>query len=366
MKKFFEVLLIVIAGILVYVVITLLPVFFPRELKTFESDQELRSAALRSFSSMPKTYDEIIKLTDTNPNNPLSKEKIILGEKLFNDKNLSQNRDISCSSCHVLKDGGADNLPTAVGDRFQENPFHLNTPTVLNSALYFREFWNGRVKNVEEQASGPIQASFEMNMSKDEIVQRINENKDYVKVLKSLNLEINFQNITNAIAAYERTLVTRGSFDDYLDGNNNAINEKAKKGLAIFITRGCKGCHAGITIGSQSIQKFPLHSWWNEWLDIELIRSNDSFLPKIIVKDNSFPFKNTGGFKGLNNDQKFKVPSLRNVVRTAPYFHNGEIKELKEAVRIMGKYQLGQIFTEEELEEIVEFLKTLDGKIINE
>ncbi|WP_298749758.1 cytochrome c peroxidase [uncultured Arcobacter sp.] len=364
MKKVIEVSIIAIVGILVYGLITLLPNFFPRELKTFENDSELRTAALRSFSPMPKTYDEIIKLTNINPNNPLTKEKITLGKKLFNDKNLSQNRDISCSTCHVLKDGGADNLPTALGDTFQENPFHLNTPTVLNSSLYFRQFWDGRVKNVEEQASGPIQASFEMNMSKEEIVKRINENKNYIKSLKSQNLEVNFENIVNAIAAYERTLVTRGAFDDYLDGDDSAINEKAKKGLGIFITRGCKGCHAGLTIGSQSIQKFPLHSWWNEWLALELIKSKDSFLPEIVVKDNSFPFKNTGGFKGLNNDQKFKVPSLRNVVRTAPYFHNGEIKELKEAVRIMGKYQLGQIFTEEEIEEIVEFLKTLDGKIV--
>jgi cytochrome c peroxidase len=171
--------------------------------------------------------------------------------------------------------------------------------------------------------------------------------------------------VINSIAAYERTLVTRGAFDDYLDGNDSAISEKAKKGLTIFITRGCKGCHAGMTIGSQSIQKFPLQSPWKEWLDIDLEKNPNSFLPNIIVKDTSFPFENIGGFKGINNEQKFKVPSLRNVARTSPYFHNGNVKELKEAVRIMGKYQLGQLFTEAELDELVEFLKTLDGKIID-
>lgn len=365
MKKFIEVSLIVVSGILVYVIIFQLPTFFPREVKTFESDKELREAALNSLTSMPKTYEEVIKLTDINPNNPLTLEKINLGRKLFNDKNLSKNRDIACSTCHNLDKGGADNLPTAVGHDFQENPFHLNTPTVLNSALYFREFWNARVKNVEEQASGPIQAPFEMNMSKNEVVDRIKENKDYVQSFKSQNLEVSFENTVNSIAAFERTLVTRGTFDDYLDGDDSAISEKAKKGLALFITRGCKGCHSGITIGSQSIQKFPLQSPWTEWLDIDLEKNSNSFLPNIIVKDTSFPFENIGGFKGINNEQKFKVPSLRNVARTSPYFHNGNIKELKEAVRIMGKYQLGQLFTDAELDELVEFLKTLDGKIID-
>lgn len=365
MKKVIEVSLIVLAGILVYVVITQLPTMFPRELTYFDNDKDLRLAALRSLRSMPKSYDEVIKLTDTNPNNPLTKEKITLGKHFFNDKNLSKNRDIACASCHKLKEGGDDNLPTAIGHNNQENPFHLNTPTVLNSSLYFRQFWNARAKNVEEQASGPIQAPFEMNMTKEKIVERVLENKEYIDAFELQKLEINFENVTKAIAAYERTLVTRGAFDEYLDGDDTAISEKAKKGLAIFITRGCKGCHAGVTIGAQSIQKFPLRSWWDEWLDIEFVTNPDSFFPKILVKDTTYPFKNTGGFKGIKDEQKFKVPSLRNVARTAPYFHNGEVKELKEAVRIMGKYQLGQIFTEDELDELVEFLETLDGKILN-
>ncbi len=364
MKKVIEVSLIVIAGVAVYYGITQLPTFFPRELKTFNSDESLRQAALRSLTSMPKTYEGVLKLTNTNPNNPLSEEKIALGKLLFNEKLLSKNSDIACASCHKLTFGGDDNLPTAIGHNNQKNPFHLNTPTVLNSALYFRQFWDGRAKSVEEQAKGPIQAPFEMNMKPKEIVQRLESHGYYKDAFSSLGLELNFENVTKVIAAYERTLVTRGAFDDFLDGNNEALSSQAKKGLAIFITRGCKGCHAGVTIGSQSIQKFPLRSFMDEWFDFEFVKNSEGIFPKIIVTDNTYPFKNSGKFKGKNDEYRFKVPSLRNVYRTAPYFHNGEVKELKEAVRIMGKYQLGQIFTDEELEQLVAFLKSLDGSII--
>ncbi len=366
MKKVIEVSLIVIAGVAVYYGITQLPNFFPRELKTFSSDESLRQAALRSLTSMPKTYEGVLKLTDTNPHNPLSEAKISLGKRLFNDKLLSKNRDISCASCHQLALGGDDNLPTAIGHNNQKNPFHLNTPTVLNASLYFRQFWDGRAKNVEEQAKGPIQAPFEMNMQPKEIEKRLKEDSYYVEAFEALDLPITFDNTTKAIAAYERTLVTRGAFDDFLEGDDNALSPEAKKGLAIFITRGCKGCHAGVTIGSQSIQKFPLRSFMNEWFDFKFVENKEGFFPKIILTDHTYPFKNSGQFKGKNEEYRFKVPSLRNVIRTAPYFHNGEVKELKEAVRIMGKYQLGQFFTDQELDQLVAFLKSLDGNLIEE
>jgi cytochrome c peroxidase len=142
------------------------------------------------------------------------------------------------------------------------------------------------------------------------------------------------------------------------------LNEKAKKGFELFLTKGCKGCHAGTSFGGLSVEKFPLRTWWNEWLNVQIVSDKKSFLPQFTLIDRTFPFENVGGFKGKDDNKFFRVPILRNIHQTSPYFHNGSIKELKEAVRIMGKYQLGIIFNEEELEQIVEFLKTLDGEII--
>lgn len=360
MKRTFEIIVIVILGILTYVFIASLPLFLQKD-KIQLSDNELRQKALSlNIIPMPKTYNELLKFTN-NPDNPLSKEKILLGKKLFNDTNLSKNRDISCASCHKLNEGGDDNLPTAIGDRNQENPKHLNTPTVLNSALSFKQFWDARAKDLEEQASGPIQAHFEMNMTKPEVVNRVRKDEKYQEeFLKVFNKQIVFEDVLKAIAAYERTLITRGKFDEFLEGDNQAISAKAKKGLNTFLLRGCKSCHSGYNIGGQSIQKFPVKMWWEDALNLDF-----SEFPDIKIKDNSFPFENIGGFKGISNTQKFKVPSLKNITKTAPYFHNGSVKDLKEVIKIMGKYQLGIEFTNEEIEELEEFLKTLEGELIN-
>jgi len=150
--------------ILVVTLIFLLPLFFKRSTPKL-SDKELRKVALSgSFKPVPKTYKELLKVVD-NPNNPMSKDKILLGKELFNDTTLSEDKTVSCASCHILKDGGDDNLPTAIGVHGRANPFHLNSPTVLNAALAKAQFWNGRAKDVEEQAGGPVQAPFEMNMT---------------------------------------------------------------------------------------------------------------------------------------------------------------------------------------------------------
>jgi len=291
----------------------------------------------------------LLKVVDTK-NNPLSKEKIELGKKLFFDTTLSKDKTLNCASCHILEEGGDDNRAFAIGYKGRGNPAHLNSPTVLNSALFNYEFWDGRVHTVEEQAGGPIQAPFEMAMSKEEVVKRLKTNPNYVKSFKKIFGEINFENVKKAIGAYERTLITHGAYDKFIEGNNSAISSSAKRGLTLFLTKGCKGCHSGMSFGGQTMQKFPLHFYFEDYL--------------FKVKRSPYPFENIGGFMGAEGTLKFRVPSLRNIDKTAPYFHNGVEKELKEVVRIMSKYQLGDEFNKTQINDVVEFLKTLNGKIV--
>lgn len=364
MKKSYEVMLIVLLGLVVFIAITLLPYIFTKE-KINLVDEQLRDQALKAnIKAIPKNYEELFLLLNTKEN-PLNKNKIALGKKLFNDKKLSNLNDISCASCHILKEGGDDNIETAIGHLKQKNPNNLNTPTVLNSALNFKQFYDARVQTLEEQAKGPIQAHFEMNMTEEVLIKRLRNNSTYVKEFQEVfDEKIDFTNITKALAAYEKTLLTRGKIDEFLEGNNDAISEQAKRGFNLFITQGCKGCHSGLGFGGQSIQRFPLKSWWNEAFNLEFVTTSESFFPDVNIIDKSFPFENKGGFLGFANSQKFKVPVLRNITKTSPYFHNGAIKELDEVVNIMGRYQLGINFTKREIEDIVEFLKTLEGELV--
>ncbi len=346
-----------IITVLISVMLLLLYIFSEKPDEKL-SDQELREKALSlGLKPVPTTYKELLKIID-NPQNPMTPAKIALGEKLFFDKILSYDRDISCASCHKLKEGGDDNIPTAIGHKGQKNPSHLNSPTVLNAALAKAQFWDGRAKDVEEQAGGPIKAPFEMNLTPKEVEKRLKNSPSYVKEFKEVfDGNISFENVQKAIGAYERTLLTYGKFDDFLNGDDNAIDEKAKRGLNLFIDKGCKGCHVGMSIGGQSIQKFPLRPY-KDWFNI-------NFDPNVNIYDQPFPFENIGGFLGQNNHKKFRVPILRNITKTSPYFHNGAIKEIEEAVRIMGKHQIGVDFTKEQIDDIVAFLKTLEGEIVN-
>ena len=348
--------------IVLFVVIFLLslPFLLPSKGMKNYSDEELRELALsRNMLPTPTTYEELLKVVD-NPQNPLTRDKIQLGKELFFDKRLSRHNDINCASCHILEEGGDDNLPTAIGDKGRANPSHLNSPTVLNAALAKREFWDGRVKDVEAQAAGPIQAHFEMNMTPKDIVLRVKDSDEYIKKFKDVFGEVNFENVTKAIGAYERTLLTHGSYDRFLEGDNNAINNKAKKGMAIFMTKGCKGCHAGMSVGGQSLQKFPLR----KQARIQDFRPNITINPELKIIDESFPFENVGGFLGKDNNHIFRVPILRNITKTSPYFHNGSIEKIEDVVDIMGKHQIGVHFSKKQIGEIVEFLKTLEGELV--
>ena len=334
-----------------------LPSILPEKKIPHFDDKVLREMALsRNIVPVPKDTEGLLKVAD-NPDNPLTAKKIALGKRLFFDPLLSRDKTINCASCHILEQGGDDNLPTAIGFQGRANPKHLNSPTVLNAALAKSQFWDGRAKDVEEQAGGPIQAHFEMNMTPEEVVARLNADPDYVAAFEQVfNAPVSFENVRKAIGAYERTLLTRGAFDSYLEGDDKAISESAKRGLTLFIVKGCKGCHTGMSVGGQSIQKFPVRNYVEDYIGL-------LFEPDVNFKESPFPFANEGGFLGRDDNLKFRVPILRNISKTAPYFHNGAVKELKEAVRIMSKYQIGKEFTPGQIDDVAAFLKTLDGEL---
>ena len=322
-------------------------------------DDSLRTLALsHNMHPIPTAYQKLLTLLDT-PQNPLNSEKIALGEVLFFDTLLSKDKHISCASCHILEEGGDDNLPTAIGYHGLENPSHLNSPTVLNAALARFQFWDGRAKTVEEQVTGPIQAPFEMNMRPDEVVKRVSQNTYYVQKFQDVfgTQEIRFSQIQQSIGAYERTLLTRGKYDAFLEGDNTTMSPQAKRGMTRFIKAGCMGCHTGILLGGQSIQKFPLRKYPAEYIGM-------LFKPNVKINESPYPFENSGGYLGRDDSFRFKVPTLRNITRTAPYFHNGAVNKIEEAVRIMSKYQLGDEFSKNEVADVVAFLKTLEGDLV--
>ncbi len=301
-------------------------------------DQRLRSLAKKNgLKSTPKNYQELQKITK----NSLTPQKVSLGRTLFFEPLLSRDETLTCASCHKLSQGGDDNLPAAIGFKKRVNPKHLNSPTVLDASLSKFLFWDGRAKSVEEQAGGPIQAHFEMNLTPKELVDRLKKSPIYQEAFKdAFDGVISFKNVKLAIGAYERTLLTHGKFDSFLDGDNKAISKKAKDGLRLFIKQGCVKCHFGTALGGQLMQKFPRYA-----------------------KD--FPFKNIGGFRGKDDKQIIRVPILRNITKTSPYYHNGVIKSLFDVVKIESRYNTKKELNKKQINSIIEFLKTLDGEIIN-
>jgi cytochrome c peroxidase len=336
-----------------------LPYFIPEKPLKVPSDEALRQEALNSgYRPVPKTRAGLLREVNSSYN-PLTPQKIALGKKLFNDPILSRDRTISCASCHILSEGGDDNRPAAIGYHGRVNPHHLNSPTVLNAALEKYEFWDGRVHTVEEQAGGPIQAPFEMNLTPKEAVERLQSDPKYRQAFAEVfgKNGLTFRNIRMAIGAYERTLLTRGAFDAFLEGNTSALSPAAKRGLTLFLHKGCKGCHSGMSVGGQFVKRFPLRAYLDDYLGFE-------FTPKFRLKNSEFPFDNVGDFHGRGGRDFFRVPVLRNIDRTSPYFHNGVVKDLHEAVRIMSKYQIGHEFNKSQIDDVVAFLKSLNGKVV--
>ena len=267
------------------------------------------------------------------------KDKAKLGEKLFNDKRLSKDNTISCATCHILEEGGDDNIQVSFGINGQKGT--RNSPTVLNSRFNANQFWDGRAKNLKEQAEGPIHNPIEMGSNFEEVVKKLNKDANYVKAFNKIYKDgITGTNITNAIAEFESSLITPNSrFDQFLRGNTKALNSDEKEGYKLFKEYGCISCHNGINIGGNLMQRIGV---------LEEFKTTDFGLYNV-TKDQEDKFY-------------FKVPSLRNIQITSPYFHDGLTLNLKDAVNKMSYYQVGYTLKEDETDKIILFLKTLTGE----
>ncbi|MEM7181974.1 MAG: cytochrome-c peroxidase [Spirochaetota bacterium] len=271
-------------------------------------------------------------------------ELIELGRKLFFEKKLSINDQQSCNSCHDVREkkGGVDNAVTSTGA--QGDVGERNSPTVLNAGFHIAQFWDGRAKDLVEQAKGPITNPKEMGMLNEQVVEeKISGITEYqalfAKAFPKDERKISYNNIAKAIAAYERTLRTNDRFDDFIRGDHKALNQQEQKGFQDFMAKGCQSCHNGPLFGGNSFRKLG---------QVKPYETEDLGKYAVSKKD--------------EDKYVFKVPSLRNVALTAPYFHDGKVKTLEEAIKKMGYHQLGMELKDEEISSIATFLKALTDK----
>lgn len=301
----------------------------------------LQKTAVSMFGKLPEVAE--------NPENLITEEKVALGKKLYLDNRLSKDNTQSCNTCHDLKTYGVDNLSTSPGN--DGGLGTRNSPTVFNAALHMSQFWDGREPDVEAQAGGPILNPVEMAMPSEEVVvERLSKIDEYntlfAKVFPDDKKPISYKNIQNAIGAFERTLITPSRFDKFVDGDIDALTDVEKDGLQLFISTGCTACHSGNVLGGNIYQKFGLFDdYWKH-------------TKSTVIDDGKFSVT-----KNESDKYVFKSPSLRNIEKTYPYFHDGSVTDLKEAVRIMAKVQLNKELAEKDLNNLVAFLNSLTGKL---
>lgn len=309
-----------------------------------EKEHKRYDAALKEklalFEALPSAPDAQTALSDS---------KIKLGYTLYHDTRLSKDGKNSCNSCHNLNTYGVDNLPTSPGDKGELG--NRNSPTTLNSALHTMQFWDGRAKDVEEQAGMPILNPVEMNIPSEKfLIDRLKGIDLYKQLFAAAypgdKEPINYTNLRNAIGAFERTLVTPSRFDQYLSGKSDALSVQEKRGMLAFATVGCTSCHSGALLGGTMLQKTGVHGDYWTFTNSKL---HDQGRAEVT--------------KNELDKFMFKVPSLRNIEKTYPYFHDGSVNDLTEMVKIMGKMQLKYDLSAEETQNIVAFLKTLTGDI---
>lgn len=276
----------------------------------------------------------------------LDPDRVALGERLFHDARLSADHSVACANCHSLSAGGVDGQRVSVGIGGAVGT--INAPTVLNSAYSIAQFWNGRAATLEEQAAGPIQNPIEMGSTWSQVLSRLEQDAGLAAEFRRLYRDgLTADNVLNAIATFERSLVTVNSrFDRYLRGDRQAITRLEEEGYRRFSEFGCISCHQGMLVGGNMFQKFGV--------------LGDYFAGRSVSEADLGRFAVTGREEDRH---VFKVPSLRNVSRTAPYFHDGSATTLDQAVLIMARYQLGRELSGEDVEAIVAFLGTLDGEL---
>lgn len=280
------------------------------------------------------------------PDNPASPAKVALGKMLYFDTRLSESHAISCNSCHMIGMGGVDLQETSLGHRWQRGG--RNAPTVYNAVFDVAQFWDGRAKDLEQQAGGPLVNPIEMDTTAEHVVEQLKGIPGYrpafARAFPGNADPLTFDNIRRAIAVFEATLITPNApFDRYLKGDEKALNGTQTEGLALFISKGCAACHGGINLGGAMYAPFGV-----------VERPGAEILPP----------GDKGRFavtKTVSDEYVFRVPSLRNVALTPPYFHSGKVWDLRQAVAVMGNSQLGTKLTDAEVDRITAFLDTLSG-----
>ncbi|MDP3010129.1 MAG: cytochrome c peroxidase [Methylococcales bacterium] len=277
----------------------------------------------------------------------LDQDKVALGDKLFHDHLLSGDNTLNCASCHDLTRGGTDQSKVATGIRGQQGS--INSPTVYNAMYNITQFWDGRAKDLQEQAAGPVANPMEMGAKWDDVVEKLKQVSEYQKDFAKLYPEQGLTKtaVTDAIAVFEQSLVTPNArLDQYLRGKQDALTVDEKQGYELFKTN-CASCHSGPALGGLSFEKMGV--------------KQDYFT----LRGDSLTEADNGRFNVTKQEKDrhfFKVPVLRNIELTFPYFHDGSVDNLTDAVRIMGKIQVGKNFTNNEIGKIVAFLKTLTGE----
>jgi cytochrome c peroxidase len=302
-----------------------------------------QAASREALQARARAVLGVLPADAPNPENPFTPEKIDLGRMLYYENRMSINEKLSCNSCHDLANFGVDNEPTSPGHEGKRGA--RNSPTVYNAALHVAQFWDGRAKDVEEQAKGPVLNPVEMGMPDADYV---------VKVLRAIPgyhplfaaafpgeaEPITYDNVARAIGAFERKLMTPSRFDDFLNGQLDALSDAELAGLETFLDVGCTTCHMGAPVGGLLYQKLGLV--------------------------HPYETKDLGRYEVTKNEVDrhfFKVPSLRNVEKTGPYFHDGSVATLPEAVRLMAWHQLGKQLSDADVASIVTFLGALTGRV---
>ena len=278
----------------------------------------------------------------------LDAKRVALGRRLFHEPRLSGDGKVACSSCHDLANGGDDGRPRPLGAHGKTGL--VNAPTVYNAALNFVQFWDGRAATLEDQVNGPLNNPLEMASSWQNALDKLKADTSYVKAFDECFPDgLNEANVRVAIADFERTLITRGSaFDRFLEGDQNALDATARAGYETFKSVGCIACHQGSNVGGNMFQRFGV--------------LGDYFKDRGNVVEADY-----GRYNVTKNESDrfvFRVPSLRNVEHTAPYFHDGSAATLEQAVQVMARYQLGRKLGDEQVHGILAFLRSLSGPMV--
>jgi cytochrome c peroxidase len=302
------------------------------------------SAPASSQAQAPRT-DLFAPLPESIPGGVTASQALVdLGRMLYYDPRLSKSQQISCNSCHALDQYGVDSQPTSDGHKGQMGT--RNSPTVYNAALHIAQFWDGRAPDVEAQAKGPVLNPVEMAMASEQVVVRVLQSMpEYVEAFGQAfpgeAQPMTYDNMAKAIGAFERRLMTPSRFDAFVKGDLTALTPDERTGFDLFVSAGCPACHAGALLGADSFQRLGA---------VKAYPRTDDAGRFDVTKSEADRFV-------------FKVPSLRNIEKTGPYFHDGRVASLEDAIRQMGEYQLGKPLGDAEVRQIVVFLKTLTGRL---